>query len=137
MSENPYWEVVSAGNSGGWSIDDYLTATKQATVDANGGAAVTFEVPSGELWQITRATVSCTSAIAAAVEPQCRLYQDQSNQQNLLSGTNAAFYDEAEYPNDGLVLPGGASLLFVWAGAPTGQNAVARIQYRRLRRVGG
>lgn len=115
----------------GWASVDVLGVALAGITDGGGAATLTFpQVNAGERWQIQRAVAACSSA---SPQPRLRLYvNDPTDQRNLRSGTDAAGYDEAEYP-DGLWLFETDTLVAVFTGGPAGAQVSIALQYQLWR----
>lgn len=111
----------------GWQLTDYkpgLTLTAKA--DATGVATVTGpQVDPGYMWAIQRATASSTSTRT----PQLRIYDGSPSPANLLTGSDAGSYDEADFPaGPGLLVDQGRQLVAVWSGCDPGAACTLRLQ---------
>lgn len=116
----------------GWASVDVISIAMAGVADGAGGATLQFpEVNAGERWQVQRAVAACS---IRTPQPRLRLYAgDPTDQRTLRSGTNAATYDEAEYPL-GLWLFETEQLLAVFTGATAGSTVSLHVQYQLWRR---
>lgn len=104
-------------------LEGVLDEERSAIVAAGQADVILGPVPVGFVWRISRAVVSSTSALV----PIARLYKDRVNVANLVSGTDAGNFDEAEYPT-GLQLQGGQRLIIRFTNATNGAECSASIE---------
>lgn len=112
-----------------WDYQERVIQTQPAA--ANGVMLATFpQVPSNELWFLTRALVQSTSALRT----ECRLYDSTVTPLNQLEGTLSGNFDVADMSSP-LQLSATTQLLFNWTGATPGAVAIARAQWTVLRQT--
>lgn len=112
-----------------WQLTDYKPAlTLTGKADNTGTATLTAPSPvdPGNMWAIQRAVVTSSSTSA----PQVRLYDSPVTVPvNLLSGSNAGNYDEADYPaGPGLLVDQSRQLVAVFTGCDPGAACTVRFQ---------
>lgn len=114
-----------------WVITDWGTPARTSKPAAGGVARVEFDqIDDGTQWLIDRAVASCTSGSVTSM----RLYDTEPTAANLLSGTAAGNFDEADFPG-GLLVRSLQTLVAVWTGCDTGAVATLRLQTRVMRKV--
>jgi hypothetical protein len=118
----------------GWQLTDYkpgLVLTAKAGADGSATVSAPTVEP-GYMWAIQRAVSSSTSGKV----PRLRLYDGSASAGNLLSGSNAGLYDEADYPaGPGMLVDQGRQLTAVWTGCDVGASCTLRLQVGVLQLV--
>jgi hypothetical protein len=115
----------------GWALSDFRTAVVTTGPAAGGVATGTFEqLESNELWLIDRIVVSCTSTTDTVV----RIYDTVVTPGTLLTGSDRANFDEADYPSaSGVQLHPSRYLVAVWSGCSAGAVGTINVQFREMR----
>lgn len=102
-----------------------LTRDASVVLDANGnGQASLGPVPAGQVWSVTRITVSCDGTNNPM--PRCQVYDGPATPGNLIDATYTGGLDSSDYPN-ALTLQIADELLFVWTGGVPASVATARL----------
>jgi hypothetical protein len=98
--------------------------------DEGGGVVVAIfgPVPLGFTWEVDRAVVSSTSSTVT----EARMFKDVVANHNLVSGSAAGNFDEADY-SEPIRLQGGQRLIVRWTGASPGARSTARAEGRIFR----
>lgn len=117
----------------GWQFAGLYRPSATCIIGADGTGTAAFpSLDAGNRWQISRATISCGGTNDP--QPSLDFYVvtggHSATEGVLVSGTTCGLFDEVDYAGaDGLVVLPGEQLLAVWAGATTGEGAVATVQY--------
>ena len=123
-------QQVSAASS--WSLEDFRTLQAQSDpAGPDGTATIELEqLDNDEMWLVDHAVVTSNSALDSSV----RLYAGGVADLNLLSGSDAGNFDEADWPN-GLQLQPGQSLTVRWDGVSEFTVGTIALQVRVMRRA--
>jgi hypothetical protein len=111
-----------------WYLADYDEATVQSGKAAGGVATAQLaQTPPGEVWEVDRITVACTSTTPTS----CLLYDGLSSV--AIEGTFSGNFDVAD-ENSPVRLLESAQLQFIWTGCSNNAIGTARVQWRIYRR---
>lgn len=102
-------------------------ATANATADGSGNATATLTGPPwGQLWTVTRITVTVPSMASTAIVPT-RVYRNSATASNQVSATRTGQLDTDTDPR--VTLAPGEQLLVVWTSATPGARCTVNIAY--------
>lgn len=101
-----------------------LNASGEVILNAAGGGQLELRVPGGQVWSLTRMTVSCTGPTSPM--PACYVYEGPAVDAYLFDATWTGALDVSDFGTP-FALNDGDYLTFKWVGGTPGTFATARL----------